>query len=440
MDVRSLYRSKLTTPDQAMASIASGSKLSMGMAMAEPPALLKALADRAEAGQIEALKVYYFEATSIAGKTILRYELNEHIQPYCMFVSATERALIKRGMEDGGRKIINYVPSNFHQAPRLLTEEIGIDSFVCTVSPMDRHGYLSFGTGNDYSTKVARAAGRLIVEVNENMPRVYGAGAELHISEVDAIVENHVPLLELPIRPAAPADEAIARTVADLVPDGACLQMGVGALPNLVCAALKERNDLGIHTEALNPGLVDLICAGVVNNQRKTIDRHKTVFTFAMGQKAMYDFLNDNPAVESQPVDYVNDPRVIARNDNVISINATIQIDLTGACNSEHMLGHQYSASGGQLDFVRGAFASKGGKSIIAAQSTAAKGKVSRIVARLDGPVTTPRIDTHYVVTEYGAVNLKGLSSTERANALIGLAHPDFRDALTESARELHLT
>jgi itaconate CoA-transferase len=440
MDVRSLYRSKLTTPDQAMASIASGSKLSMGMAMAEPPALLKALADRAEAGQIEALKVYYFEATSIAGKTILRYELNAHIQPYCMFVSATERALIKRGMEDGGRKIINYVPSNFHQAPRLLTEEIGIDTFVCTVSPMDRHGYFSFGTGNDYSTKVARASGRLIVEVNENMPRVFGSGAELHVSEVDAIVENHVPLLELPIRPAAPADEAIARIVAGLVPDGACLQMGVGALPNLVCAALKERNDLGIHTEALNPGLVDLICAGVVNNLRKTIDRHKTVFTFAMGQKAMYDFLDDNPAVESQPVDYVNDPRVIARNDNVISINATIQIDLTGACNSEHMLGHQYSASGGQLDFVRGAFASKGGKSIIAAQSTAAKGKVSRIVARLDGPVTTPRVDTHYVVTEYGAVNLKGLSSTERAYALIGLAHPDFRDALTESARELHLT
>jgi itaconate CoA-transferase len=440
MDVLSLYRSKLTTPDRAMASIASRSKLSMGMAMAEPPALLKALADRAEAGRIEALKVYYFEATSIAGKTILRYELNDRIQPYCMFVSTTERALINRGTEDGGRKVINYVPNNFHQAPRLLTDEIGIDTFVCTVSPMDRHGYFSFGTGNDYSTKVARASGRLIVEVNENMPRVFGSGAELHVSEVDAIVENHMPLLELPVRPAAAADETIADSIAGLVPDGACLQMGVGALPNLVCAALTHRNDLGIHTEALNPGLVDLVRAGVVNNQRKTIDRGKTVFTFAMGQKAMYDFLNDNPAVESQPVDYVNDPRVIARNDNVISINATIQIDLTGACNSEHMLGHQYSASGGQLDFVRGAFASKGGKSIIAAQSTAAKGKVSRIVARLDGPVTTPRIDTHYVVTEYGAVNLKGLSSTERANALIGLAHPDFRDALTESARELHLT
>jgi len=439
MDVGTLYQSKLTTPDQAVACIPSGSKLSMGMAMAEPPALLKALADRAEAGRIAELEVYYFESTSIAGKTILRYELNDRIRPYCMFIAGTERALIKRGVEDGGRKVINYVPNNFHQTPRLLIDEIGIDTFVCTVSPMDQHGYFSFGTGNDYSTKVARAAKRLIVEVNENMPRVMGAGAALHVSEVDTIVENHVPLLELPVRSPAPADEVIGRTIAGLVPDGACLQMGVGALPNLVCAALKDRNDLGVHTEALNPGLVDLIRAGVANNRRKTIDRGKSVFTFAMGQKAMYDFLNDNPAIESAPVDYVNDPRIIAQNDNVVSINATIQIDLTGACNSEHMLGHQYSASGGQLDFVRGAYASKGGKSIIAAQSTAAKGKVSRIVARLDGPVTTPRIDTHYVVTEFGAVNLKGLSSTKRAKALIALAHPEFRDELTEAAKQQHL-
>ena len=158
MDVGSIYQSKLTTPDEAVAMIPSGSKLSMGMAMAEPPALLKALADRAEAGSIAELKVYYFEATSIAGKTILRYELNNRIRPYCMFITATERALIKCGVQDGGRKVINYVPNNFHQAPRLLIDEIGIDTFVCTVSPMDQHGYFSFGTGNDYSTKVARAA------------------------------------------------------------------------------------------------------------------------------------------------------------------------------------------------------------------------------------------------------------------------------------------
>jgi itaconate CoA-transferase len=271
------------------------------------------------------------------------------------------------------------------------------------------------------------------------MPRVYGDGAQLHISEVDAIVENHVPLLELPSRGASPEDKQTSRFIADLVPDGACLQMGVGALPNLVCAALRERNDLGIHTEALNMGLVDLVRAGVVTNRRKTIDRGKTVFTFAMGQKAMYDYLNDNPSIESRPVDYVNDPQIIAQNDNVVSINATLQIDLTGACNSEHMLGHQYSASGGQLDFVRGAYASKGGRSIIAARSTAAKGKVSRIVPRLDGPVTTPRIDTHYVVTEFGSANLKGLSSTERAYALINLAHPEFRDELIAAGKKLHL-
>ena len=439
MDSRSLYQSKLTTPNQAVATIPSGSKLSMGMAMTEPPALLRALADRAEAGGVQDLKVYYMESTSIAGETILRYELNDRIHPYCMFVTAVERALIKRGAEDGGRKVVDYLPNDFHQAPRLLIDEIGIDTFVVTVSPMDRHGYFSFGTGNDYSTKVARAAKRLIVEVNENMPRVYGDGAELHVSEVDAIVENHVPLLELPIREPSPEDAIIGRAIAALVPDGACLQMGVGALPNFVCGQLKDRKDLGIHTEALCPGLVDLVRAGVVTNRRKTLDRGKTVFTFAMGQKSMYELLNDNPAIESRPVDYVNDPCIIAQNDGVVSINSTIQIDLTGACNSEHMLGHQYSASGGQLDFVRGAYASRGGRSIIAATSTAAHGQFSRIVPRLDGPVTTPRIDTHYVVTEFGAANLKGMSSTERARALIGLAHPKFRDALTAAAAQLHL-
>src|ERR1700739_4172329 len=301
MEPKSLFRSKLTTPADAVGRIASGVNLSMGMAMTEPPALLKALADRAAAGKVNDLKIYYFESTRIAGETILRYELADRIRPYCMFVTEVERALIKKGAQDGGDKKTTYVPSNFHQSPRLLTEHIGIDTFLVTVSPMDRHGYFSFGTGNDYSSKVARAAKCLIVEVNENMPRVMGAGAALHVSEVDAIVENHVRLLELPIRAPTHEDEVIGRTIAGLVPDGACLQMGVGALPNLVCAALEDRNDLGVHTEALNPGLVDLIRAGVVNNQRKSIDRGKTVFTFAMGQKAVDDFLNDNPAVESAP-------------------------------------------------------------------------------------------------------------------------------------------
>lgn len=439
MDFSSLYRSKLTTADAAVARIASGSKLSMGMAMAEPPALLKALADRAAAGEVEDMKVYYYESTKTAAETILQYEILDRIRPYCMFLTGVERALIKRGVQDGSRKVITYVPSNFHEAVRLLNEEIGIDTFVATVSPMDRHGYFSLGVGNDYSSKVGRAARHLIVEVNENMPRVNGVGAQFHVSEVEAIVENHVPLLELPTRKATLEDEAIGRIITELVPDGACLQMGVGALPSLICGALKTRNDLGIHTEALVPGFVDLIEAGVVTNRYKTINPGKTIFSFAMGQKAMYDYLDGNPAVESCPIDYVNDPRIIAQNDNVVSINATLQIDLTGACNSEHVLGHQYSATGGQLDFVRGAFASRGGKSIIAARATAANGKVSRLVPRLDGPVTTPRTDTHIVVTEFGWANLKGKSSAERARALIALAHPDFRDALTASAKELHL-
>ena len=198
MDIASLYASKLTTPENAVAGIPSGSRVSMGMAVAQPPGLLKALADRAAARAVEDLRLYYFETTRIAGDTVLRYELNDRLRPYSMFVTAVDRALVKRGIEDGGRKVVSFVPNNFHEAPKLLIEEIGIDTFLHTVSPMDRHGYFSFGTGNDYSTKVARSAKRLIVEVNKNMPRVHGDGAELHVSEVDTIVENHVPLLELP--------------------------------------------------------------------------------------------------------------------------------------------------------------------------------------------------------------------------------------------------
>src|ERR1700722_5337879 len=199
MELTSLYRSKLTTPAEAVGRIASGAPVSMGMAMTEPPALLKALADRAAAGTVKDLKIYYFESTPIAGETILRYELTDRIHPYCMFVTPVERALIKRGEQDGGRNFLTYVPSNFSQSPRLLTEHVGIDTFLTTVSPMDRHGYFTFGTGNDYSSKVGRAAKHLIVEVNDQMPRVYGSLAQLHVSEVEAIVENNVPLLEVPV-------------------------------------------------------------------------------------------------------------------------------------------------------------------------------------------------------------------------------------------------
>src|SRR5271156_2098200 len=277
-DVTATYKTKLTTPEVAVGRIASGVTLSMGMAMSEPPALLKALADRAAAGKVDDLKVYYYESTRIAGETILRYELTDRIHPYCMFVTPVERALIKRGEQEGGRKVLTYVPSNFSQAPRILTEHVGIDTFLITVSPMDRHGYFTLGTGNDYSSKVARAAHHLIVEANDHMPRVYGSLAQLHVSEVEDIVENHVPLLELPVNKSGLEDVTIGGMIAEMVPDGACLQMGVGALPNLVCSQLRSRKDLGIHTEALCPGMVDLIEAGVVTNRRKRLNTGKTVY------------------------------------------------------------------------------------------------------------------------------------------------------------------
>lgn len=273
MNVNAAYAEKCVTPDEAVTLITSGSHLSMGMFAAEPPALLNALAKRAKRGEINDLRVYCYETASIAGNTIFRYELSDYIHLYSMFITGIERALIRQGIESSGRKIVNYVPSNFHQATRLLADDIGIDTFIHTVSPMDKYGYFNFGTGNDYSTRIARTAKKLIVEVNKYMPRVHGEGAAIHISEIDAIVENHVPLIELPIRTAVAEDIAISQIIASLVPDGACLQMGVGALPELICNALKEHNDLGVHTEALNPGLVSLIQQGVVTNQRKNIDR-----------------------------------------------------------------------------------------------------------------------------------------------------------------------
>lgn len=429
---RDIYTQKRLTATEAANRIESGQRVCMGMALAEPPAILAAIAARAEAEEIDEIRLYYFHSTPHAGATVLRYELLDRIRPHCFFLGPIERMLLERG-EAEGRKTIAFVPGAFSQAPRLMTDPVPIDAFITTVSPMDQHGFFSLGTSNDYGSAVARSARRVIVEVNRHMPRV--RGGMIHVSEVDGIVENDVPLLEYPNRPPAPEDAAIGRIVAGLVDDGACLQMGIGALPDEICAALSHHRDLGVHTELLTPGIVDLMKSGAVTNSRKTTDPGLTIFTFALGDKALYDFIDDNAAVESRPVAYVNDPAVIARNDRVVSVNATLQIDLSGACNSEHLAGRQFSAAGGQLDFVRGAYASKGGRSIIACHSTAREGTVSRITPRLHGPVTTPRNDTHIVVTEFGHADLKGMSTEERAKALIGLAHPKFRDELTAAAK-----
>jgi itaconate CoA-transferase len=436
-DTESIYHAKLTDPDTAMQAVTSGSSVAIGQAASQPRALLGALAARAGRGEIDRVKLYYFHAETPMADTVLRYELMGRLQPYSMFLQRPERELIKRGEQDG-RKVVFFVPTSFSGSVRLFAESIPVDTFIVTVSPMDENGYFTFGTNNDYTSSVARQAKHLIVEVNPNMPRVYGASA-LHVSEVDALVEDDSELPELPQRPVTDIDRVIGGHVAALVPDRACIQIGVGGLPQAVCEELRDRADLGIHSEVFTPALADLVRRGVATGRFKSINRGKAVFTFAMGDRAMYRFMNDNLALESHPVNYVNDPAVIGQNENVISVNSTVEMDLTGACNSEHVNGHQFTAAGGQLDFVRGAYASRGGKSVIAFASTTRGGTISKVVPRLSGPVTTPRNDVHYVATEYGIVNLKGLSSTDRAIALIGLAHPDYRGWLTDAAQSMHL-
>jgi len=437
-DHAAAYADCLTTPDAAAALIPSGAKIAMALGAGQPPALLKALADRAEAGAVDDLRLYYLLSTPIAGETVLRYELMDRIHPHSLFHSAIERRLEQRAHEEGRSGVVQVVPTGFQQTPRMLCQEVGVDTLVATVSPMDADGNFSFGTNIDYAEPVSKTANRVILEVNPHMPRVFGRST-VHVSQVTAVVEHAAPLMEIARATPQPADLIIAATIAGMIEDGATLQMGIGALPDAVCAALMAHKDLGVHTEMLTPGLAGLMQAGVVTNARKTLHPGVTVFAFCMGDRSTYDLLHENPKIEGWPVSYVNDVHVIAQNDRMVSVNATLEIDLNGACCSEHLNGRQFTGSGGQLDFVRGAYASTGGQSIIACHATAKSGTMSRIVPKLCGPVTTPRNDVHKVVTEYGVANLKGLSVSERARVLIGLAAPQFRAELTMQARAMAL-
>ncbi len=428
------YKSKLMRPGAAADLIPVRGTLSMGMAVSEPPALLSALEERVKAGEIEELRVYYSHSVAAAAVTILKYEYMNVIKPHPFFPTIIERTLFERGRQDD-RQVVFYMPGNFSAMPRTLAG-IGIDAFVVMVAPMDKAGFFSCGTNSDYTIPTARIAKRLIVEVNPKMPRVFGNSA-IHISEVDAIVENESPLFSIPSRQPNALDQAISRYIVEMVPDRATLQIGVGGVPNAVCAALTNHKDLGIHTELMMPSLTALIQSGAVTNKYKNVNPHKNVYTLAAGDDAFYEFLNDNSSIEAHPVDYVNDPYVIGRNDRVVSVSAFLEVGLDGEVNSEAVMGRQYSAPGGQLDFVRGAQLSNGGKSILAAYSTAAEETISRIVPKISGPTTDPRADTQYIVTEYGVANLFGKSTAERAEALIAIAHPKFRDELRRGAMNL---
>jgi len=328
----------------------------------------------------------------------------------------------------------------FSEIPRLFTNRIlPVDVTLMQVAPPDEEGFCSLGISADYTLASSRSDRVTIAQVNVFMPRTFGT--KIHLDEIDCIVEKDEPVIELKPPVITDVERGIGENVAALIDDGSTLQLGIGGIPDAVLLFLTGKKDLGIHSEMFSDGVVALAEAGVVTNRKKTLHTGKFVATFLMGTRKLYDFVHENPDVLMQTVDYTNNPFIIGQHDNMVAINSALQVDLMGQVNAEMIGRNQFSAVGGQVDFVRGSSRSKGGKSIIALPSTAAKGTVSRITCELDrgSAVTTSRSDVHYVVTEYGAVNLRGKSIPERAKALIQIAHPSFRDSLTEQAKQLKM-
>ena len=429
--------SKKISADAGAALVKSGDWVDYGFWMGQPDLFDQALGARA--AELRAVKVR--AAFSLRPRAVLDADphgdhflwLNWHFSGY------------DRKQHDAGR--CNYIPMNFGEAPDYYRRFIDPIDVVCLkTTPMDANGYFNFGGAVSYHKAIAERAKILIVETCEAMPYVYGEQEAVHIDDVQYVIEgNPHPIPELPHAPTTDVDRKVGGLIAAEVEDGACLQIGIGGMPNAVCASLKDAGvrDLGIHTEMLVDGMIDLYEAGLVTGKRKSIDREHMVFTFAAGSRKQYDFIDRNPIARSYPVDRTNLPQNIMQNDRMVSINNTTQIDLQGQCASESD-GHRHlTGTGGQLQFVRGSYQSKGGKSFMCLSSVYERhGKrASRIVSTLTpgNIVTTPRTDTMYVVTEYGMVNLKGKSVAERAQALIAIAHPDFREQLAREAREKNL-
>ena len=432
-----LYRRKLTTAEEALHHLPRRASVLLGFYAAQPPALVQALAAASRKGAFDELGVHYMHSTPATAEALLRLDLMDVIKLYPFYMGEGERALTHQATT-AGRKVVFFVPASFSAIPRIIRECLQPDAFLLQVAPMDRAGWFSFGLTGAYSLAGIERSQRIIVEVNPNLPRSHGAGM-VHVSRVDGIIEHASDLPIAAGKSVTEIDQRIAAHVLPLVPDGACIQFGVGAVPNIIAAALKDHKDLGVHTELLSDGIASLIACGAVTNRRKTTNPGKSVFNVAMGTALTYDLINDNPGIECHMADYVNDPRVIGSNDNVVSVNAMIEVDLTGQVNAEFLENHQFSAAGGQLDFIRGAYYSKSGLSFLVAPATAAHGKASRIVPRIQGPATDPRMEPQFIVTEHGIYDLRGKSSTERAMGLIAIADPSFRNELTAAASEMHL-
>ncbi len=425
MGWKEIYASKVKTPQEAVKVIRSGDTVLIGHAAGMPTALTDAMADHFVEADLK--DVHVVQQHEMGRCKYFEPGMEKHFRYSSTFLAKSAREYVAEKKGD-------FVPCFFNKAPYYMTQVEPADVFLVTLSKPDKHGFCSFGVSCDYAKEASEIPGvKVIAEVNPNMPRVMGDNF-IHVSKLEAIVESDDPIHGIPRPHIGEVEEKIGANIASLVNDGDCLQLGIGAIPDAVLKFLGDKKDLGIHSEMISDGVVDLYEAGAITGKKKNIDVGKMVITFMMGTPMLYDFVNDNPAICMKPVSYVNDPFVISQNDNVVSINAALQIDIMGQVCAEAIGLKQYSAVGGQLDFVRGAAASKGGRSIIAMASTAKNGTISKIVPLLTegAAVTTGRNDVDYVVTEYGIVRLKGKSLRERAKALIGIAAPQFRDELTK--------
>lgn len=429
MNWKEEYADKIVSVQEAVSHVQSGNRIVFSHACGEGQYLTDELVNQAE--RLENVEIVHMVAMGTA--PYCQPGMEKHFRHNALFIGGSTRKAVEEGRAD-------YTPCFFHEIPRLFTDGcLPVDVAFIQVSLPDERGYCSFGISVDYTQPAAQAAKLVIAQVNKNMPYTYGNG--IHLKDIDFIVEKDEPLIELPPPKIGETERKIGEYVASLIHDGDTLQLGIGAIPDAVLSFLGEKKNLGIHSEMFSDGVVDLARKGVITNTKKTINPGKFVSCFLMGTRKLYDFVDHNEDVLIEAVDYTNDPFVVAKIDNIISINSAIQVDLMGQTNSEMIGNRQFSGVGGQVDFVRGASRAKGGKAIIAMPATAAKGKISKIVPLLDegSAVTTSRNDIDYVVTEFGIASLKGKTLRQRAKALIEIADPRFKPSLiTEFEKRFH--
>ncbi len=422
-----MYRTKSITAQQAVQVIQSNQRVYLGGGSGVPHRLLDALVARAsELRNVEMVHVLTF-----GGAPHLKPEYAENFRHRALFIGENARKAVQEGRAD-------FMPIFLSEIPNLFRDgTLPIDVALIMVSPPDEHGFCSFGVEVGCTKPAAQAAKIVIAEVNRHMPRVLG-DSFIHISKLNYVVEVDYPLPEAIQGGTTDAHRLIGKNIVELIPDGATMQLGIGSIPDAVLAQLGDKRDLGVHTELFSDGVIDLVERGVITNDKKTLHPGKIVSGFLFGSQRLYSFAHDNAMIELHPTDYVNDPFIIAQNDNMISINSAIEVDLTGQVCADSIGPAMYSGIGGQLDFVRGASRSRGGKPIIALPATAKEGKLSRVVSQLKpgSGVVTSRGDVHYVVTEYGVASLYGKSVRERVRALIAIAAPRFQEELERYAKQ----